>query len=139
MVLTGEKKIKGRKRHIITDSQGHLLNIKVHAANIHDTVAGQEVIKETTDKYTSLERFSADAGYRKTTENYVIHQLKKKVEISKRIKNEWLVLAKRWVVERTIGWFNSSRRLSKDYEITTQSAEAFVMISHSAVLLKRLR
>jgi putative transposase len=134
----GEKKVKGRKRHIVTDTQGHLLHVKVHAANIHDTTAGGHVFKETLDQYPSLQGVSADEGYRKTTENFVIDELKKKIEISKRIKNEWAILAKRWVVERTFAWLNPFRRLAKDFEISISSAEAFVMIAHSMVLIQRL-
>ena len=60
------------------------------------------------------------------------------VDISQRIQPGWKVLAKRWVVERTFAWLNGFRRLSKDYEITTTSEEANVVISHSCILLKRL-
>ena len=111
---------------------------KVHAANIHDTTAGSSVCKEALDKYPSLKGFSADEGYRKTTENFVTDELKKKIEISKRIKNEWAVLATRWVVERTFSWLNPFRRLAKDVEISIASAEAFVMIAHSMVLIQRV-
>jgi putative transposase len=138
VALMGEKKVKGRKRHIVTDTQGHLLHIKVHAANIHDTTAGRSVCKESLDKYPSLRGFSADAGYRKTTENFVTDVLKKTIEISERIKNEWAVLPTRWVVERTLSWLNPFRRLTKDFEISIASAEVFVMIAHSMVLIQRL-
>lgn len=134
----GGKKVKGRKRHIITDTQGHLLHVKVHAANTHDTVAGCQVFKEALDKYPSLKGVSADEGYRKTMENFVTDVLEKTIEISKRIKNEWAILAKRWVVERTFAWLNPFRRLAKDVEISISSAEAFVMIAHSMVLIQRL-
>ena len=134
----GGKKIKERKRHIVTDTQGHLLHVRVHAANIHDTTAGCHIFKEALEKYPSLESVSADQGYRKTTENFIIHELKKKIEISKRIKNEWAVLAKRWVVERTFSWLNPFRRLVKDFEISLSSAEAFVRIAHSMFLIQRL-
>ena len=133
----GEKKVKGRKRHIVTDTQGHLLHVKVHAASIHDTKMGGSVFEEALDKYPSLEGVSADEGYRKTTENFVQHQLKKQIEISKKITNEWSVLAKRWVVERTFSWLNHFRRLAKDFEIFLSSAEAFIIISHAAILLQR--
>lgn len=52
--LTAEKKVKGRKRHNVTDTQGHILHVKVHAANEHDTIAGCLVFEETLDKYPSL-------------------------------------------------------------------------------------
>ena len=134
----GEKKVKGRKRHIVTDTQGHLFHVKVHAANIHDTVSGCQVFEEALKKYPSLKGVCADAGYRKTMEEFVEKILKKTIEISERITPGWAVLAKRWVVERTFAWLNHFRRLSKDYEIAVQSAETIIMIAHSMTLLKRL-
>jgi len=134
-----EKKVKGRKRHIVTDTQGHILQVTVHAANTHDTVAGCEVFEKAVKKYPSLLGVCADAGYRKTMEIFVINVLKKTIKISKRIVKQWFLLPKRWVVERTFSWLNHFRRLSKDYEITTSSAENFVIIAHSCGLLKRLK
>jgi len=134
----GEKKIKGRKRHIVKDTQGHLLHVKVHAANTHDTVAGCSAFAEALRKYPSLEGVCADAGYRKTMEEFVSVVLKKTIEISERIAPGWVILAKRWVVERTFSWLNHFRRLSKDYEIAVKSAENIVMIAHSMILIKRL-
>ena len=132
-----EKKIKGRKRHSITDTDGHLLHVKVHAANIHDTKAGGKVVEETLAKYPSLLAFCGDAGYRKSCKNYVETVLLKKFEISKKITDGWAVIAKRWVVERTFGWQNWFRRLSKDYELHTHSAENMVRISMMKLLLDR--
>jgi putative transposase len=134
----GEKKIKGRKRHIVTDTQGHLLQVKVHAANTHDTVAGCGVFEEAFGKYPTLQGVCADAGYRKTMVEFVENVCKKTIEISERITPGWAILAKRWVVERTFAWLNHFRRLSKDYEISTNTAENFVMIAHSIILIKRL-
>jgi putative transposase len=133
-----EKKIKGRKRHIVTDTQGHILHIKVHAANIHDTVGGCAVFQEALWKYPSLDGVCADAGYRKTMEEFVRDILKKTIEISARITPGWAILAKRWIVERTFAWLNHFRRLSKDYEVCVVAAENTVMIAHSILLLKRL-
>jgi putative transposase len=79
------KKIKGRKRHIVVDTEGHILHIKVHAANIHDTVAGGSVFEETVQKYPSLLGVCGDDGYRGTFVNFVTNTLHKTVEISKRI------------------------------------------------------
>jgi transposase len=132
-----EKKIKGRKRHIVTDMQGHLLHVSVHAANTHDTVAGCNVFEEALKKYPTLLVVCADAGYRKTFEKFVQNLLKKTVEISARITPEWAVLAKRWVVERTFAWLNHFRRLAKDFEIALSSAENNVMIAHIMILIKR--
>ena len=134
---TGEKKVKGRKRHIVTDTQGHLLHIQVHAANTHDTVGGCDVFQKALEKYPSLKGVCADAGYRKTMEQFVENILKKTIEISERISEKWAILPKRWVVERTFSWLNGYRRLAKDFEISTSSAENYVMIAHAMLLLKR--
>jgi len=132
------KKIKGRKRHIVTDTQGHILKVKVHAANTHDTVAGGPVFEAACKKYPSLKGVCADAGYRKTMEEYVKNVLNRTIEISQKIAKGWAVQATRWVVERTLGWLNNYRRLSKDYEISIASAENYVIIAHSMLLLARL-
>jgi putative transposase len=134
----GGKKVKGRKRHIVTDTQGHLLHVAVHAANVHDTVAGCSVIEEAFRKYPTLQGVCADAGYRKTFEQYVQQVLQKTVKISARITQGWEILPKRWVVERTLAWLNHFRRLSKDYEITIKSAENNVIIAHIMILLNRV-
>lgn len=132
------KKIKGRKRHVVVDTAGHLLHVQVHEANTHDTVAGCKVIEEAFKKYPTVKGVCADAGYRKTLEDFVSNFLKKTIEISARITNEWKILAKRWVVERTFAWLNPCPRLSKDYEILVSSEESMIMISHAAMLLRRL-
>ena len=135
--IDGGKKIKGRKRHIVTDTMGNLLAIKVHAANIHDTKSGIIPLKIAKEKYPSIEGMLADCGYRKTYEEEAL-ELGIKVSISPRIKGVFEIQPKRWVVERTFSWMNHSRRLSKDYEISTSSEETMVLISHSMILLKRL-
>jgi len=136
--IDGGKLVKGRKRHIVTDTMGNLLKVKVHAANIHDTKAGGEVFAGALDKYPTIKGCCADEGYRKTFEEFV-KSLGKTVKISEKIKPKgWAVLPQRWVVERTFGWMSYSRRLSKDYEISTASEENMVMISHIHTLLKSL-
>jgi putative transposase len=115
----------------------NLLAVKVHAANIHDTKAGVEVFAEAVLWYPTIKGVCGDAGYRKTFEEDV-KDMGLTVEIVERTSTKWEVLPKRWAVERTLAWLNHSRRLSKDYEITTSSEEAFIYISHSASLLKRL-
>ncbi len=132
-----EKKIKGRKRHIATDTQGHLLYVKVHAANIHDTMLGGQVFGSALAKYPTLQGACFDAGYRGTTVDYVKNVLGKTAQISSRTTKKWVILPIRWVVERTLGWLNATRRLAKDFEICVSSEENFIMISHSIMLLKR--
>ena len=136
VVLTGEK-TKGRKRHIIVDIMGNLLAVVVHAANIHDTKSGIWPAQKAFKKYPTIKKFCGDAGYRKTFVNNIKEFLGLDVDISERIKPEWEILPKRWVVERTFAWLGHSRRLSKDYEISTNSASTMVIISHLHTLLRR--
>ena len=131
------KKIKGRKRHIVTDTMGNLLAIVVHAANIHDTKSGINPAKKAYGKYKTLLKFCGDDGYRKSFEEAVSEELGLSIDISKRIKPEFDVLPLRWLVERTFSWGNHSRRLSKDYEIKTEYEENMFMISHLHTLLGR--
>ena len=118
---------------------GNILAVIVHAANIHDTVSGVGVAKAAHGKYPSIKGFCGDMGYKGTFVTEISKIPGVHVDISETIKpHEWEKLRWRWVVERTFGWLNHSRRLSKDYEITTDSAVAMVIISHCHTLLKRL-
>ncbi len=130
-------KTKGRKRHIVVDTMGNLLAVVVHAANIHDTKAGILAGRDAYRKYPSIQRFCADAGYRKTFEQDISGELGLGVDISVRIKPQWEVLPKRWIVERSLAWLSNSRRLSKDYEISVHSAQAVCIIAAFHTLFKR--
>ena len=116
---------------------GNLLAVVVHAANIHDTKSGILPAKKAYEKYSTIKKICGDEGYRKSFEEAVFAELGIEVDISKRIKPIFEIIPKRWVVERTFGWIGNSRRLSKDYEISVRSEEAFVMVSHSHTLLRR--
>ena len=134
-----EKKIKGRKRHIAADTQGHLLGVVLHEANLHDTVSGIFPVHYATTLYPSLKRLCGDSGYRGIFVEEAGELAGLPVDIVERKqKATWNVLPKRWIVERTFSWLNGSRRLSKDYETTTSSAESMVMLSHIHTLLRRL-
>ena len=130
--------MKGRKRHIVTDIEGHLLHVKVHAANICDTKAAPSILDAVKEKFSTLKAFSADDGYRGTTVEHVEKKMQLMIEISKKIKDGWAILAKRWVVERTLAWINNCRRLSKDFEILTCSSENFIRIAMIKIMLDRL-
>lgn len=135
----GGKKIKGRKRHIAVDCMGNLLGVVVHAANLHDTMTGIFPSLWALTLYPELQGFCADAGYRGTYVEEMWDNYGIKVDISEKIAPKcFKAQPKRWVVERTFAWMNASRRLSKDYEFTKNSAEAMVKISHLHTLLKRL-
>ena len=115
---------------------GNLLTVVVHAANIHDTKSGILAAQPAFELYPSILKFCADAGYRGTFVKEIHDLLSLDVDISEKIKPHfWEKLPWRWVVERTLGWLNHSRRLSKDFEITTVSAQSMVIISHAHTLL----
>ena len=116
---------------------GNLLAVVVHAAKIHDTKSGIWAARDAFEKYPSIQRFCADAGYRKTFEQDVSRELGLDVDISARIKPEWKILPKRWIVERSLTWLNNSSRLSKDYEVSGRSAQTVCTIATFHTLLKR--
>ena len=136
--IDGGKLVKGRKRHIVVDILGCLLSIVVHAANIHDTKSGINPAGIAYEKYPTIEKFCGDEGYRKSFEDDVKNEFKLGVDISAKITPGWAVIAKRWIVERTFAWAGYSRRLSKDYEISTHSAETMFKISHIHTRLRSL-
>ena len=115
----------------MVDTLGNLLAVVVHAANIHDTKAGILPAQQAFEKYPTLQRFCADAGYRKSFEQAVQEKLGLGVDISEKLKpHTWEILPWRWIVERTFSWLGASRRLAKDFEISVHSAEAMIPISH---------
>ena len=133
-----EKKVKGRKRHIVVDTLGCLLAITVHAANIHDTKGGMRVAARAYDKYPTIKKFCGDEGYLGTFVEYCGWDFEDVgVDISKRTSPGFEILPKRWIVERTFAWMGNSRRLSKDFEISVESSENMALISNFHTLLKR--
>ena len=137
-VSMGEKMVKGRNRHIMTDIMGNMLHVKVHAANMHDTKAGRDVAARTLEKFPSIEGVSADAGYRGTFVEFMEKTFGITVEISQKIKDTFALIPKRWVVERTLAWLVASRRLAKDYEIRNHAAENFCRIALIKIQLDRI-
>jgi putative transposase len=119
------------------DTLGNLIQGLVHAANRHDTKAGCDVLKVAAAKHESLQAFSGDAGYRGTAVELVESTLMLKLHISQKIKDAFAVLPKRWIVERTFAWLGNYRRLAKDFEILTRSAENMVRISMIQITLSK--
>ena len=133
----GNKKTKGRKRHIVVDTLGNLVAVLVHAANEHDSKAGCNVLKAAAAKHPTLAAFSGDAGYGGTAVEFVETVLNLKLHISRKIKDAFAVLPKRWIVERTFAWLGNYRRLAKDNEILTKSAENMVRIAMIQITLAK--
>ncbi|MCB1794118.1 MAG: transposase, partial [Candidatus Competibacteraceae bacterium] len=130
--IDGNKKIKGHKRHIIVDILGNLLAVKVHAANEVDTTSAAPVFQEAMKRYPTLQAFSGDAGYQGTAESFVRDQLKLTLHIAQKpaaTKGQFIVIPKRWIVERTFAWLGHFRRLAKDFEILINTAENMIRIA----------
>lgn len=133
----GGKKVKGRKRHIVVDILGNLLHVSVHAANYNDTQSGGPVLERAAEKNPTIEAFSGDAGYRGMCVNFVEGTLHLTLHISMRIKDEFAILPKRWIVERTFAWINNFRRLAKDVEVLTGTAENMIRIAMLKITLAK--
>ena len=127
------KKVKGRKRHIITDTQGNLLYVQVHKADMQDRQAAFEVIMACLLSFPGIAKIFADAGYAgdKLAVSMLNLDPSPEIEIVKRPNhtNGFVVVARRWVVERTLAWLGRCRRLAKDWEKTIASSEAWTLIA----------
>lgn len=136
----GGKQIKGRKRHIVTDTDGLLVAVQVHRANVYDGNAGFEVLRRAKHKSERMRKVYADGGYRGELVGRAAAELGLELEITLRSDKgtEFKPLPKRWVVERSFAWMGDFRRLSKDYEKTPDSSENIIILAFIAMLLKNL-
>lgn len=134
------KKIKGRKRHIVTDTAGNLLDALVHPADIQDRDGAPGLIERCRDAYPSLTRFFADGGYAgPKLQTAIAHLDRLAMEIIRRSDvRRFVVLPRRWVVERTIAWLNRCRRLARDWEASVASTEAWLIIASIRRMNRRL-
>ena len=112
----------------------------VHKANIQDRDGGEEVLLAMMGLFHRLKRIWADGGYAGEFVREAKRLFGRVIEIVKRPDvKKFVVLPKRWIVERTFGWFNKYRRLSKDYETLTNSSEAMIRIAMINLMLHRLK
>lgn len=127
------KKIKGRKRHIMTDTCGHLIALRVHEASIQDRDGAPAVFARLRREAPKLRHVFADGGYAgPKLQGALIGIGRWTLQIVKRTDSTsgFEVLPRRWVVERTFAWLGRCRRLAKDWEKTIESAEAWVLFAH---------
>lgn len=139
--IDGNKKINGRKRHILTDTLGLVMSLVVHNANINDRQAGKQVLEKAKHKFARLTKVLADQGYTGDFLDWVSIKCNWVLEIVHKVVGEggFQVLPKRWIVERTFGWFNFQRRLAKDYETLIPCSEAMVQMAMIRLMLNKLK
>jgi putative transposase len=140
----GGKKIKGRKRHIVVDSLGLLLVVAVTSAALDDGSHAFRVLRKLSpEDFPRLKLLWADHKYR----NKKLDRWLEQQEVSYVIEvvsrpigaKGFVLLHRRWVVERSLAWMGRYRRLSKDYEYDTKSSEAQIQLSSIQLMLRRLR
>ena len=120
--IDGNKKIKGLKRHVIVDSLGLIIDVVVHAANIHDSKGATQVLEKLNGSRhdePKLQQIFADAGYRGKLIKWVKKTLKMNMTIVKQTDKtvKWAVQPKHWIIERTFAWLLNFRRLVINYEM----------------------
>ena len=164
----GGKKVRGRKRHLLVDTEGLVLRVKVHSAKLPDQDGIKLLLKAARQCHPRLSHLWVDAGYQGRGKEWVEQELGLSVEVvhrtpkptSEKIARIWAqewakegreidwqrllprrgfeVLPRRWVVERTFSWLSQNRRMSKDYERLCTTGEAFVYAAMTRLMVRRL-
>ena len=162
------KKVGGRKRHLLVDTEGLVLKAKVHSAKVPDEDGIRLLLEPARDRLGRLSHLWVDAGYqgrgRRWAEEVmglsveVVRKPKKPLpeEVAKKWAQEWAkegkkvdwqrlmppkgfrVLPRRWVVERTFAWISHNRRMGKDYERLCATGEAFIYAAMTRLMVRRL-
>jgi putative transposase len=132
--------VNGRKRHLLVDTLGLLLLVVVHAADIQDRDGAKLVLDKVRHKFARLQLIWADGGYAGQLVEWVKDICHWILEIVKRPDQAqgFVVLPRRWVVERTFAWLGKYRRLSKDYEALTETGEAMIYAAMVHLMIRRL-
>lgn len=153
----GGKKIKGRKRHILVDTMGLIHGLKVHEANIQDRDGAILLLQEHSSlEFPRLKKLWVDSGYAGRCKQWIESTFRWDVEVVRRpgegCRGVWClpgqeppplprgfqIVKRRWVVERTFGWFGRWRRLSKDYAQHPVVEENFIYSAMGALMLRRI-
>lgn len=137
------KKVKGRKRHLLVDTMGLILAVAVLPADVQDRDGAKAVLGSLRAPFCWVRKVWADGAYAGQLVEWVAGRRSRRpveLEIVKRSEGAvgFEVIPKRWIVERTLGWLNRCRRLSKDYEATSRSAVAMIRLAMIHVMVRRL-
>lgn len=137
----GNKKVNGRKKHLIVDTLGLVWGVVVHAADVHDGVRSHELVEHCLGYLHRMKKVLVDDAYKKIFKPWVEDNiLGLEVEFASRppTAQGFVPIRWRWRVEQTFGILNFFRRHSKDYEKTTKSAEAWILWANCQVILNRM-
>lgn len=135
------KKVKGRKIHALVDTLGLPMRVVIHSAGVQDRDGAGRVLDKIRRRFPWLERIWADGGYKaRQVDAAVAKSPPLRVEIVKRTDDMkgFVVLPRRWVVERTFSWFARNRRLAKDYETLADTLLAFVTLASIQLAVRQL-
>ena len=134
------KKVKGRKRHVAVDTQGLLLGVAVQVASLQDADGAGDLLRRLKPLYCWLRMVFADSAYNRVAALLACFLLGLTLIVVPRIAGTtgFVVIPRRWVVERTLGWLGRWRRLSKDYERLPEVSEAMVTLAMIRLMLHRL-
>jgi putative transposase len=134
------KKINGSKRHLLVDTMGLLLAVLVTAAAVQDRDGARLLLSQLDGACKKLRRIWVDGGYRGQLLDWVADYCRFQLQVVLRSDDHkgFVVLPKRWVVERTLAWLNHHRRLNKDYERLASTSETFIYIAMIRLMLRRL-
>ena len=131
---------RSRKRHVAVDTDGLLLGVVVHAADLQDADGLPDLLKRVKPLYNWLRAVFADSIYNRLTAMLACFRLGLTLIIVRRVAGStgFVVQSHRWVVERSFGWLGRWRRLSKDYELLPEVSEAMVTLAMIRIMLHRL-
>src|SRR5215212_3428155 len=134
------KHVMGRKRHILVDTLGLVLGVLVTAASVSDPAGARQLLSGLGGFCKNLRKVWADGTYRGELLNWVAARFRFRIELVVHSKGQkgFQVLPRRWVVERTFAWLDANRRLSKDYEVLTDTSVSIIYIAMIRLLLRRL-
>ncbi len=134
------KKVNVCQRHILVDTLGLLLMVVVTVASVQDRDGARLLLRHLPGCCKKLRKIWVDGGYSGHLVNWVAEQFKFCLAVVLRPKEtrKFVLLPRRWVVERTFSWLNHSRRLSKSYECLTSTDETWVYIAMTRIMLRRL-
>jgi len=149
----GGKKISGRKRHLLVDSTGLVSGVVVHEASIADRDGARLLLGKAAEKLPRMEKVWADRGYNGMIGEWIKERLGWTLEIVKPPRRwvrvppgeepppyprGFILLARRWVIERTFAWILRNRRMSRDYEFLAETTEALIYVAMIRLMVRRL-